>query len=170
MGGSIRAGWVVCVLLSASAYAQDQGDLETARRHFALGARRYDAGDYRNALDEFLTAQRLYPVAAFDFNIGRCYEQLGETRLAVDHYRRYVATQPEDAPAVQARILALEARLRPEPPPPPERPRPRRRTLAIVLGVVGGALVVGTAVTLGVTLGRPPDFTSSTLGPMRVTP
>jgi tetratricopeptide (TPR) repeat protein len=171
----MRDPWRVIVviavlgLLVASAHG-DEGDLQTARRHFAAGAQFYDTGDFRRALEEFLTAQRLYRVPAFDFNIGRCYDRLGEREPAIEHYRSYVATRPADAAGVQARIDELDRELaqsRPAPPPP----RRKRRTLAIVLGTVAGALVAGTAVALGVTLGRAtPDYSPSTLGPVRVTP
>jgi hypothetical protein len=156
-------------VLAASASA-DEADLQTARRHFDAGAQFYGTGDYRRALEEFLTAQRLYRVPAFEFNIGRCYDRLGERELAIEHYRSYVFTQPVDAASVQTRINELDRELAQSRPPPPP-PKRKRRTLAIVLGTVAGALVAGTAVALGVTLGRAtPDYSPSTLGPMRVTP
>jgi tetratricopeptide (TPR) repeat protein len=178
MGGVGRLGLVwVLLSLSASARAQNQdgSDLETARRHFRIGAERYDAGDYRGALEELLTAQRLHRVPAFDFNIGRCYDKLGETRLAIEHYERYAATEPPDVSEVRTRIAELKRQLALTTPgaagaATAARPKMRRRTLAIVLGTVGGAVVVGTAVALGVTLSRSPDYSSSTLGPMQVTP
>jgi tetratricopeptide (TPR) repeat protein len=148
----------------------DEGDLDTARRHFDAGAIAYEKGDYHAALEEFLTAQRLHRVPAFDYNIGRCYDRLDQLDDAIQFYERYAATNPADVDKVNARIVELRRRqelLHPPPPPPPR----RRRNLAIALGVVGGVVVVGVAVGLGVGLSSGGEaFTPSTLGAMRVTP
>jgi tetratricopeptide (TPR) repeat protein len=161
-----------CLLVAVGARAEDGGDLETARRHFDAGAAFYEAGDYNRALDEFLTAQRLHRVPAFDYNIGRCYDRLEKLEDAIQNYERYAGTNPPDADKVRIRIIELRRRLELLHPPPKGEPRPhRRRTLAIVLGVVGGVVVVGAAVGLGVGLSSSGGgFSPSTLGPQRVTP
>jgi tetratricopeptide (TPR) repeat protein len=149
--------------------AADEGDLDTARRHFDAGAIAYEKGDFRGALEEFLTAQRLHPVPAFDYNIGRCYDRLEQLDDAVQHYERYAATNPLDADKVRTRIIELRRRLELLHPPPPP-PSHKKRNLGIALGVVGGVLVVGVAVGLGVGLSGGESYSPSTLGPMRVTP
>jgi iron complex outermembrane receptor protein len=164
---------LVLVACLAGAAAADEGDLDTARRHFDAGAIAYEKGDYHAALEEFLTAQRLHRVPAFDYNIGRCYDRLEQLDDAIQLYERYVATNPPDGEKVRTRIIELRRRLElqrpPQPPPPP--PSHKKRNLGIVLGVVGGVVVVGVAVGLGVGLSAGSEsYSASTLGPMRVTP
>jgi hypothetical protein len=160
--------WGVVVCAIPAAFGQgEEADVATSRRHFEAGVRAYDAGNYRLALDEFMTAQRLHRVPAFDYNIGRCYDLLGEPRLAIEHYERYLTTEPADAQPVRVRVAELKHGLWPAQSPE----RKRKRTLAIVLGVAGGVVLVGTVVAIGVTLGQPgPEYTPSGLGTTRVTP
>ena len=164
---------VFVALLCGAARAradENEGDVTTARRHFEAGVRYYDMADWQKALEEFMTAQRLHPVPAFDFNIGRCHDFLGHITTAIEHYERYAATNAPDAAQVRARIVELRRRLEMTRPPPPPPPRKASR-LAIALGVAGGVVLAGTAVALGVVFGRPaPDYSPSTLGTTRVTP
>jgi len=157
--------------LAHSAWAEeDNADRETARRHYDAGVDRFDAGEYRAALEEFLTSQRLFRVPAFDYNIALCYERLRELDLAIDYYERFVRTDSPEVARVRVHLAELKREWEAARPKPPVRSH-RRRNLAIVLGVLGGAAVVGVSVALGVTLSRSEaSFSPSTLGPMRVTP
>lgn len=152
------------MLCSAVAVAQE-GDLDTdaARALFKRGTVQYDAGDYRGALGMFEQAKAIKPLPAFDYNIAKCHEQLGELDAAVAAYDRYLATQPPDAADVRAHVTELRARLAaspsqpshpPEPAPsPPAPPSPHRgRTLTIAGAVVGGVgiALVGVGIGLGV--------------------
>jgi tetratricopeptide (TPR) repeat protein len=96
-----------------AAASEDSPDHEIAERHFAAGARRYAEKDYLGAVDEFEAARRAQPLPAFDFNIGRSYDRLERVPEALAAYRRYVASSPTPADAieVQARIQELEQRL-----------------------------------------------------------
>src|SRR5438132_11178353 len=113
--------WLVVLVTLPLAWG-DEGDLDTSRRHFDAGVAAYEVGDYHRALEEFLTAQRLHPVPAFDYNIGRCYDRLEQLDDAIQHYERYAGTHPPDAEKVTTRIIELRRRLellRPPPAPPP---------------------------------------------------
>ena len=156
---------VVIMLWSALVVAQD-GDLDTdaARALFKRGTVQYDAGDYRSALGMFEQAKAIKPLPAFDYNIARCHEQLGELDAAVAAYDRYLATQPPDAADVRAHVTELRARVAatsPEtshPPAPLPTPSPappsahRGRTLTIAGAVAGGVdlALVGVGIGLGV--------------------
>jgi tetratricopeptide (TPR) repeat protein len=119
-------------------------DTEVARRHFELGSRLYEQGQYAAGIVEFKAANEAKPHADYDYNIARCYDRLGDWPNALDYYQRYLAspdaTQTED---VQQRVATLKERTRrpfvpPAPPPPPRR-------LRVPAIVVGAAAVVALA-------------------------
>jgi len=164
---------LVCALLlawSAAALAQESDfDTDAARALFKRGTVQYDAGHYRDALGMFEQARAIKPLPAFDYNIAKCHEQLGELDAAVAAYERYTATQPADAGEVRAHVSELRARIAatlapntppPSPsPPPPAAPSHRARTLTIAGAVAGGAglALVGAGIGLGVDGDRQAD-------------
>ncbi|HEY2511892.1 MAG TPA: TonB-dependent receptor, partial [Polyangiaceae bacterium] len=78
----------------------DEADLQ-----FRLATERYQAGDFRAALEHFLASNRLAPNRNVLFDIGRCYEAL---RQFPDAYRYYArALQGETDPS--ARTLLEDA-------------------------------------------------------------
>ena len=84
----------------------DEADLQ-----FRLGAEKYQASDFRGALEHFLASNRLAPNRNVLFNIARCYEALHEYP---DAYRYYVrASQGETDPAARARIDEAMRRMAP---------------------------------------------------------
>jgi outer membrane receptor protein involved in Fe transport len=86
--------------LAAIAHADDVAD--EADLQFRLAAEKYQAGDYRGALEHFLASNRLAPNRNVLFNIARCYEALHEYP---DAYRYYVrASQGETDQAARARL------------------------------------------------------------------
>jgi tetratricopeptide (TPR) repeat protein len=95
-------------------------DSELARRYYEAGAKNYEANEYEAAIVQFEKARVIRPLAALDFNIGRCHDRLGHTREALVAYRRYVAAKPEpnDIVEVRERIVVLEKRLAVENPVP----------------------------------------------------
>jgi iron complex outermembrane receptor protein len=164
----MRLVLIALLLLCGGARAQNEDpDTEVARRHFQEGRNFYDKADYERALAEFTAARRVRPHPALDFNIARCLDRLERWEEAIAAYRSYVASQPPDAEEMRTRIGQLEERLKKEPPkpkPPQERvtlfapppslnesppPKSNKKTVAIVLGVIGGAVVVGAAVAIG---------------------
>src|SRR5690349_3854666 len=101
---------VLALFLSTGARADDAAD--EADLHFQIGSDRYDAGDYRGALEHFLASNRLVPNKNVLFNIARCYEQLKQTP---DAYRYYlVALEGEKDPVTRKRIEDAIARIAPK--------------------------------------------------------
>src|SRR5580700_4441694 len=91
------------------AHADDVAD--EADLQFRLAAERYQAGDYRGALEHFLASNRLAPNRNVLFNIARCFEALHEYP---DAYRYYVrASQGETESAARARIDDAMKRMAP---------------------------------------------------------
>jgi tetratricopeptide (TPR) repeat protein len=146
------------VLLGAAplAAAEADPDTEIAQRLFADGVAAYNEHDYARALDRFEAARRVKPLPAFDYNIARCHDRLGQAAPAIAAYERYLAAAPEapDAGEVRTRVAVLRARVEPasspspSPSPAAEAPRPRY-TAPIVVGVVGVALLATGAGLVG---------------------
>lgn len=101
-------------LASSAVFAPDARADDTADEadlQFNLGADRYEAGDYRGALEHFLVSNRLVPNKNVLFNIARSYEQL---KRAPDAYRYYLlALDGEKDPAARKRIEDAVARITP---------------------------------------------------------
>src|SRR5262249_13325517 len=57
-------------------------DGAAARQRYLAGAQAYAAGNYADAVDQFMAADRILPSAALSFDIARAYEKLGESSLA----------------------------------------------------------------------------------------
>ena len=84
----------------------DEADLQ-----FQLGTERYEAGDFKGALEHFLASNRLVPNRNVVFNIARTYEQL---KRAPDAYRYYVlALEGEPSPQARKRVEDALARITP---------------------------------------------------------
>jgi hypothetical protein len=116
----------------------------------------YRSGDYRHALEKFIEAHALDADPNALFNIGRCYEQLGQRDAALEKYELFLAAPGVDPAGVeraQASMAALRA-LSSEP--PPEKPAaapspPVHASYApwvpwVTLG--GGALFVAAGATV----------------------
>jgi tetratricopeptide (TPR) repeat protein len=102
----------VCCLLAPPVRADPRGavDRPQAERACVDGRRLYDLGEYRGALEAFKKAYLLSESPALLYNIGRCYEQLGERRLAIERYRTFLALSPDtpDRVSVEQRIASLD--------------------------------------------------------------
>src|SRR5436853_217452 len=104
-------GIILTILFSATVRARADDLADEADFQFQLGAERYDAGDYKGALEHFLASNRLVPNKNVLFNIARCYEQL---KRAPDAYRYYVAAlEGETNAAVRKRAEDALARIAP---------------------------------------------------------
>ena len=75
-----------------------------AKTHFALGARAYEANEFRVAIEAFEAANRLAPHPALLFSIAQASRKQyfidckpEDLRRAVDSYRKYLAGAPEGA-------------------------------------------------------------------------
>ena len=86
-------------------------DADEADLHFRVGAERYEAADFRGALEHFLASNRLAPNRNVLFNVARSYEQL---RQAPDAYRYYLqALDGETDPKARKRVEDALARIAP---------------------------------------------------------
>ena len=94
---------------ASSAYADDVAD--EADLQFQLGAERYEAGDFKGALEHFLVSNRLVPNKNVLFNIARTFEQL---KRAPDAYRYYLlALEGETNPQSIKRVNDALTRITP---------------------------------------------------------
>lgn len=168
MLGSIAA---VLVVLGSGARADGPpAPLPAAKPHVDAGVAAYGAGDYELAVREFTAAYKIDPQPAVLYAWAQSLRLGNRCSDAIAVYRRYLATNPNDAQtAATQHGISLCERARgpehapppePEPPPPPEPARPEpgpaiddprlRRWYA---DPVGGALVIGGAVSIGVGVG-----------------
>ncbi len=93
---------LACATLGSAPFARADDVADEADLQFRLAAEKYQAGDFRGALEHFLASNRLAPNRNVLFNIARCYEALREYP---DAYRYYVrAAQGEVDPAAPGRI------------------------------------------------------------------
>lgn len=101
-------------LLVGQAPADD--NTAKARAAFQWAQRLYKEARYASAIEKFEEAYRLKPHPSILFNIGRCYEQLGEIPRALRSYRDYLKAMPDakDKEQVTNAILNLERRLKDE--------------------------------------------------------
>ena len=110
---------LIAVLLSAApkpppAAAEESGDVKKAKDLFQSGQRLYKSARYAEAIAKFEEAYLVRPHPVIYFNIGKCWEQLGETAKALRAYRDYLRLAPDakDKDTVSDAIANLERRLR----------------------------------------------------------
>lgn len=100
-----------CALVLAWSVPALADDADEADLHFRVGAERYEAADYRGALEHFLASNRLAPNRNVLFNIARSFEQL---KQAPDAYRYYwQALDGETDAAARKRVNDALARIAP---------------------------------------------------------
>lgn len=103
---AVLAAMFVPTVAAGQQYSQE------AIRSFQAGVEAYDRGDLDAAIRFFRESyevHRGHPIALY--NIGECYERLGEVELAVEHFERYVASeQVEERDQVYERIRNLRSR------------------------------------------------------------
>ena len=104
----------VAVGLLLNTQAEEARD--RARDAFAQGQELYRAGDYAAALAAFQSAQAAGPKPATEYNIGRCYERLGQLADAVVAYESYLTDAPDapDHETVKAHVAELKGQAPPE--------------------------------------------------------
>src|SRR5689334_2059518 len=115
MRGSLRhllsvyavTGWVLASWCAQAETPRGGIDEERARERYAEGARAFEAGKYKDAIELFLDAGRFFPNPALSYNIGLAYEGLGETPRALKAYRDCLRhLPPEDDRAELERSVA----------------------------------------------------------------
>ena len=110
---------LVVVILGASEGDRAASQAEDAARAkasttFREATRLFKARRYAAAVLKFEEAYAFRSSPVLFYNIGRCYEKLGESGKALRAYRQYLHEAPRapDARAVEATIAKLERRLR----------------------------------------------------------
>jgi len=106
---------LLAIVLGAGglASADDAAVTSAAPAHYDAGRTYFQAGDLRRAIVEFRAAQRDDDRPPLDYNLGICFERLGDAARAVDAFRRFLARQAEvpERASLEARIAALEKRV-----------------------------------------------------------
>lgn len=101
---SFRRDLVTAALIACAAPAQARGLSRTAREHRDAGIAEYKAGRYANAIEEFETAYKLDPEPALLFSLAQAERLGGRCRAALEHYERYLASNPNDEQTSAARV------------------------------------------------------------------
>ena len=98
----------------AAAAAPENAGLAKAKELVQWGQKLYKQARYAEAIAKFEEAYLARPSPVITYNIGKCYEQLGETAKAMRAYRDYLRLSPNaaDRETVSDAITNLERRLR----------------------------------------------------------
>lgn len=94
--------------------APESADVKQARELFQAGQKLYKEKKYQAAIAKFEAAYAVRPHPVIFFNVGKCYEQLGDIPRAMRAYRDYLRLAPDakDRQQVSDAVAALEKRLR----------------------------------------------------------
>lgn len=89
-------------------------DKESARIHFEAAKKLYKGEKYSEALELFMKAYARYPRPEILYNIGRCYDKLGDYENAIKYYDQYIKLKPdaEDRQEVEELIKNLKEAIR----------------------------------------------------------
>ncbi len=92
----------------------ESADVAKAKELFQWAQKLYKQARYTEAIAKFEEAYAARPHPVIYFNIGKCYEQLGETAKAMRAYKDYLRLMPDaaDKETVTDAIANLERRLK----------------------------------------------------------
>jgi hypothetical protein len=92
----------------------EASDVQKAKELFGWAQKLYKQARYQEAIAKFEEAYAVRPHPVIFFNIGKCYEQLGETAKAMRAYKDYLRLAPDapDKETVTDAIANLERRLK----------------------------------------------------------
>jgi tetratricopeptide (TPR) repeat protein len=98
----------------APASAEEASRLKQARELFTSALALYKQGRFAEALTKFEATWVLRPHPSIQFNLGKCFEELGDSSKALRAYREYLRLAPEasDRDVVAESIARLERSLR----------------------------------------------------------
>jgi tetratricopeptide (TPR) repeat protein len=84
-----------------------------AKEFFAKAEEAEAAGDKQAAIRRYACSLGLAPHPSTAYNLGTVAEKSGDLSMALDGFRTYLKLAPEatDRPAIEARIMALEAKI-----------------------------------------------------------
>src|SRR5262249_9339754 len=95
------------------AFAQTAAQRKEAERHFSVGVKAFDGGDYQTALSEFLETYKIFPEETqLLFNMAQTYRKLGKNEEALVYYEKYIKFDRSGVNAAEARRNIAE--LKPE--------------------------------------------------------
>jgi PEGA domain len=105
---------LVALTLSAASAEDDAAATAKAKTLFTNGQKLYKAGKYADAIAKFEEAFKVKSHPVIYFNIGKCWEQLGDSAKALRNFRDYLRLSPDasDRQQVTDSIANLERRLR----------------------------------------------------------
>lgn len=84
---------------------------DEARRYFTAAMEQVTAGQYEEAVANFLAAYEILPHPAVLYNIGRALADAGEYERSIDYLGQYLESEPIDREEVEGFISTMEARL-----------------------------------------------------------
>jgi hypothetical protein len=121
---------VLGVLLAQPTRAVAQDDTAQAKAHYAKGKEHFAAGRLDEAAREFKKAYLIKRIPGILFNIAQVYRKLGDTKMAIHFFEKFVQEAPANDPnkkAVAAILEELKAAgaAKPEPVEPAPKPEPR---------------------------------------------
>jgi outer membrane receptor protein involved in Fe transport len=94
---------VAALVCTAPRLARADDVADEAEVQFTLGAERYQAGDFSQALAHFLASNRLAENRKVLFNIGRTYEQMRQYAEAHRYYSRSLAGEKDPGSVARAK-------------------------------------------------------------------
>jgi tetratricopeptide (TPR) repeat protein len=106
-GARVMCALAIVGVLASGSRAQD-ADTAKASAHFDQGEAYWKVGAYDQAVAEYEAAYALVPKPGFLFNIGLCYEALGDKPRALEYFRRYLSDSPDGRRATEARARAVQ--------------------------------------------------------------
>jgi tetratricopeptide (TPR) repeat protein len=121
MSSFARTFTLVGVLLLSSTVASEtpvfaqptKEEDEKAREMYEEAESHYAAGEYEEAAELFLKAYKLTKYPELLFDLGNCFERMGDYEQAAKYLRRYLKSdEAEDIVSVRRRIKRLEMALK----------------------------------------------------------
>jgi iron complex outermembrane receptor protein len=108
---SLAAALLVALLAPTTARADARAD---AKRHFRDGMALIAAGQVERGIAELKQAYAIKPHRDVLYDIAKAYVDLGNIPEALNYFRQYVATDPEDKEQVQSVMARLQAAISPQ--------------------------------------------------------
>jgi hypothetical protein len=94
---------------------QAKVDLAAAKKHYADGEKKFRAGDFSGARDEFVAANGVKSTPQAERYIGLCEDSLGHLQEAVAWYDKFLAHVPEKLAAQGDEIRKREGEIKASP-------------------------------------------------------
>jgi tetratricopeptide (TPR) repeat protein len=138
---------------------------QEARASFAAGKAAYDNGDFAAALVQFERAYDLSHRSLLLYNLGLAHDRLKHEERALESYEAYLAANPQDerAPDARARVKELRESLAARNATAgtaessiarDNSPDPRRRKRRLWYGIGFGVLAIGAGITAALVASR----------------